>query len=108
MKGSLVRNWTTWPGDSVGYVNPDNPNDHTVSVGDWVLGRPEVSHSPDVESAFAGFAGSYFIVAVPVWDRSSGQGDTLRYHVSDFAWMYGLTVTAWPNPIASPCATGAG
>jgi hypothetical protein len=82
----------TAPGDSFTYDNPDNPADHSVSVGDWVLGRPEVSSSPPVEVAFASFATNpnYRIVAVPVWDQTTGQGSNLRYHISGFAWIYAI------------------
>ncbi len=35
----------TPPGDSETYVNPDDPADHEVSVGDWIHGKPGVSNS---------------------------------------------------------------
>ena len=41
----------TPPGNSETYVNPDNPNDHVVSVGDEVRGKPGVSNSSAVRAA---------------------------------------------------------
>jgi hypothetical protein len=38
----------TPPGNSGAYINPDDPNDHTVSIGDWIQGKPGVSDSSDV------------------------------------------------------------
>ncbi len=40
----------TPPGNSDTYVNPDNPNDHLVSVGDDVPGKPGVSNSSAVRA----------------------------------------------------------
>lgn len=88
----------TPPGDSYTYTNPDDPSDHTVSIGDWVLGRPEVegSTSATVERAMSDLAigdktdsitSSYAAVTVPVWDRAIRQGDTIGYHISGFVWI---------------------
>jgi hypothetical protein len=88
----------TPPGNSSSYTNPDNPSDHVVSVGDWVLGRPEVngSNSPGVEAAMSNMFGGninynlpsgYAGFTVPVWDQATTQGGSIRYHVSGFAWI---------------------
>jgi hypothetical protein len=97
MTGTLAASLTP-PGDSYTYTNPDDPSDHIVSIGDWVLGRPEVegSTSPIVERAMSdltignktdSIASSYAAVTVPVWDRAVRQGDTIRYHISGFVWI---------------------
>ena len=73
------------PGDSSTYVNPDNANDHVVSVGDWVQGKPGVSNSNGVRDALNDLE-DYEIV-VPVWDQVRGQGSQAAYHVCAFARM---------------------
>jgi hypothetical protein len=88
----------TPPGDNHLYTNPDDPSDHTVSIGDWVLDRPEVdgASSPEVERAMLDLAigddaysttTSYLAVTVPLWDQAVQQGESIRYHISGFAWI---------------------
>jgi hypothetical protein len=88
----------TPPGDSSSYTNPDDPLDHIVSIGDWVLGRPEVegNNSPTLERAMLDLAvgddeysttTSYLGVTVPLWDRAVRQGESIRYHISGFMWI---------------------
>src|SRR5438128_1754553 len=38
----------TAPGDSSSYVNPDDPTDNEINVGDWVTGRPGVSNRSSI------------------------------------------------------------
>jgi hypothetical protein len=76
----------TPPGDSDAYINPDDPQDHTVSVGDWVAGRPEVSGDQDVDLALSSMRESNYRYVFPLWDQVSGDGDSLRYRISGFAW----------------------
>lgn len=92
----------TFPGDSALYVNPNDPTDHTLSMGDWVVGRPEVSSSQVVSDALGLLVSSNYRVIVPVWDQVTGQGNNLRYRVSGFAWVYGIEEysIAQPNRIA--------
>ncbi len=78
----------TPPGDSSTYVNPDNPSDHRVSIGDWVVGRPQATGNAGVGAALADLINGYARVAVPLWDQATGEGENLRYHVSGFAWVY--------------------
>jgi hypothetical protein len=73
----------TQPGDSTTYVNPDNTNDHTLLVGDWVSGKPGVSNSKHVRAALDTLEGVQIVV--PVWDQARGEGDNTAYHVSAFA-----------------------
>src|SRR5439155_9816838 len=47
---TLVKSLTP-PGDSQTYFNPNNRNDHVVSVGDWVQGSPGISNSRQVRGA---------------------------------------------------------
>jgi len=88
----------TLPGNNYIYANPNDPTDHTVSAGDWVLGRSEVSSSQVVSNALASLAASNYKVVVPVWDQAIGQGNNVRYHVSGFAWVYGIQEYSVDHP----------
>jgi hypothetical protein len=73
----------TPPGNSATYVNPSNPTDHTVRVGDWVQGKPGVSNSKAVRDALDYLETG--VITVPVWDVAQGQGRNTYYHVVAFA-----------------------
>jgi hypothetical protein len=73
----------TPPGDSGTYINPNDPNDRTLSVTDWVYGRPGVANSSGVRDALDAL--KPLIITVPVWDTAAGQGGNLKYHVIGFA-----------------------
>jgi hypothetical protein len=73
----------TPPGNSQTYLNPGNPLDHTVSIADWVFGRPGVANSSSVRAALDGLLP--LVITVPVWDQSTGQGSSLSYRVAGFA-----------------------
>lgn len=73
----------TPPGDSTTYINPDNPQDHHVSVGDWVKGMPGVANSKDIVVALDALKETAIIV--PVWDEVRGEGNNSAYHVASFA-----------------------
>jgi hypothetical protein len=89
--------WLTWTGDNgepslvtsltgagdvSTYTNPDDPNDHEVSVGDWVLGRPSASNSISVRDALDNLEDVE--IMLPVWDEVRGSGPSLAYHISGF------------------------
>jgi hypothetical protein len=73
----------TPPGNSHTYTNPLNRNDHLVSIGDWVEGKPGVSNSDKVRSALEAL--KQVDITVPVWDRATSRGNNSRYHVVAFA-----------------------
>ena len=73
----------TPPGNDNHYVNPDDPSDHVLSIGDWVRGRPGAVSSWNVRGALDELIGRHIIV--PVWDSTRGSGGNLAYHVSAFA-----------------------
>jgi hypothetical protein len=73
----------TPPGDSHTYTNPNDPNDHEVSSGDWVFGTPGLQNSSAVRAALDVLIGQ--TIMVPVWASSSGSGNNTQYHVVDFA-----------------------
>ncbi len=79
---TLVKSLTA-PGDSGSYVNPDRPEDHQVSLDDWVRGKPGVSNSRKVREALDHLLGQE--VVLPVWDVVRGGGEKAEYHVAAFA-----------------------
>ncbi len=81
-ESALVRSLMS-PGDSDTFVNPDETQDHQVSVGDWVLGKPGVSNSKAVRDALDALKGMELVV--PVWDEVREQGSQAAYHVAGFA-----------------------
>jgi PKD repeat protein len=80
-------------GDSDGYVNPDDPDDSTLSAGDRVCGVPGVGNSKKVRSALEVLKD--YVITVPVWDEATGKGNNLRYHVVGFAR---IQITAYHLP----------
>ncbi|MGC9400797.1 MAG: vWA domain-containing protein [Anaerolineae bacterium] len=79
---TLVQSLTP-PGDSDTYVNPDDSDDHTLSTGDWVHGKPGVSNSKSVREALDTLKD--YVITVPVWGEAAGQGNNLEYQVVGFA-----------------------
>ncbi len=73
----------TPPGNSSTYINPSNKNDHVVSVGDWVRGKPGVSNSDKVRKALDAL--EKIDITVPVWDKATKSGNNSLYHVVGFA-----------------------
>jgi hypothetical protein len=78
----VLVNSLTPPGNSATYINPNNSNDHTSSLGDWVFGRPGVANSRVVRDALDML--KTLTITVPVWDITIGQGNTTRYHIVGF------------------------
>jgi hypothetical protein len=73
----------TPPGNSSTYINPRDPSDHVVSVGDLVQGKPGLSNSDAVRHALDVL--ETIDITVPVWDRAKGRGNNGTYHVVGFA-----------------------
>lgn len=98
-KGPGNFGWLTWtgengiptlvtsltpPGDSNTYINPADPTDHEVSIGDWVRSRPGVGNSRQVRDALDALIQEESIV-LPVWDQVSTDGTTGQYRTSGYA-----------------------
>ena len=73
----------TPPGDSATYTNPDAPDDHAVSIGDWVTSKPGVSDSSQMRQALDHL--ETLDITVPVWDAAIKNGANSRYRVAAFA-----------------------
>lgn len=89
----VLVNSLTPPGDSNTYINPNNLNDHTVSLSDWVSGRPGVANSRGVRDALDVL--KTLTIVVPVWDAATGQGSNTQYRVVGFAR---LQITSYQLP----------
>jgi hypothetical protein len=86
----------TQPGDSHTYINPDNPADHVLSIGDWVRGTPGVHNGSAVRRALDGLTGAPIVV--PVWDQATGSGSGARYRVAGYA---AVSITSYSLPGSS-------
>jgi hypothetical protein len=90
--------WLTWNGDTTetnliasltgagnvsAYINPDNPSDTNLVVGDFVLSRPSASNSIGVRDALDALEDSE--IMLPVWDQVRGTGASTAYHIVGFA-----------------------
>ena len=64
-------------------MNPDDPSDHQISIGDWVSAKPGVSNSKGVRDALDALKS--VDITVPVWDLTRGSGDHAAYRVANFA-----------------------
>ena len=75
----------TPPGNSQTYINPDDPNDHIVSPGDDVSGRPGVADGVAIRRALDNL--KPLIITVPVWQDAPDASDEvgIRYPVVGFA-----------------------
>jgi hypothetical protein len=72
----------TPPGNSDSYVNPDDPSDTELDVGDWVLSRPGVAKK-NFRKPLDSLLGVDIIV--PVFDDVRVSGSSVAYHVAGFA-----------------------
>jgi hypothetical protein len=79
---ALVRSLTP-PGNSGRYINPDDPGDRELSVGDWVRGRPAVANSARIRQALDQLKAQD--IDVPVWDEARNSGTNALYRVVGFA-----------------------
>lgn len=66
------------------YTNPYNPDDHTVSIGDWIVGTTGVKNS----NCDRDILQSYMLTGQPVtlifWGSTQGTGSNLQYQVVGF------------------------
>jgi len=79
----LARNLTP-PGHSEDYSNPDNPSDHTLSIGDWVPGSTGVKNAASVRNALNILISSHIKATVIAFDAYRGTGSNLCYRIRGF------------------------
>lgn len=91
--------WLTWTGQTdAGYLaeeldneylalhdftDANDPNDHSLSIGDDISGLTGVSGADDVKDLLLSYEGKE--VLVPIYDTSGGSGSNLYYSVVHFA-----------------------
>jgi len=75
----------TPPGNSEKYVNPHNPNDHVLSIGDWVEGSPGVANAACVRARLNALLADRTPITIVVWDEAEEQGANLNYRIAGFA-----------------------
>ena len=73
----------TPPGNSSTYTNPYAATDHSVSRGDWVVGRPGVANDATVRRALDLL--KTIDITVPVWGQATKTTGQILYLVNGFA-----------------------
>ena len=73
----------TDPANSENYVNPDDPDDHVLSIGDWVEGSTGVIDAQCVRDQLDALHETP--ITVVVWDEATQQGANLDYRIAGFA-----------------------
>ncbi|WP_028116276.1 putative Ig domain-containing protein [Ferrimonas senticii] len=71
------------PGNSEDYINPNNPSDNKVDIGDWVQGTPGVKNSSSIRSNLSALIDKSIII--PVWQKKQGKGSNQNYLIQKFA-----------------------
>lgn len=86
----------TPPGDSETYVNPNDPGDHTLSIGDWVESGPGTKNSQCIRAQLDDFIANETPITVVVWDQVQGGGANAEYRIAGFA-MFIMEARDLPN-----------
>ena len=71
------------PGDSSSYVNPFNPSDRTLSIGDFVSTDSGKKDNKEMRAAVEALKGR--VITVPVWDLLLEKKGKQYYRISAFA-----------------------
>jgi hypothetical protein len=72
-------------GNSEAYVNPYQPDDDVVTVGDWVEGSTGVANTGNIQALLDYFIDNEIPMTIVVWDEIEGTGSNLNYRVRGFA-----------------------
>ena len=75
----------TPPGNSENYINPHNPSDHIMNIGDWVQGSTGVKNASCVRAHLDWFISTETPMTIIVWDAVEGAGAGFNYHIVGFA-----------------------
>lgn len=117
--GSGNFGWLTWAGskseptlatsltpegDSNTYVNPQNSQDRTISVGDYILGTPGVTNSNGVRTALDKLKTQDIVV--PVWDTNNcAGGANAQYRTWKYAKVRITNYDLAGGPASGPAGT---
>jgi Flp pilus assembly protein TadG len=82
----------TPPGTSYKYYNPGqppnwvaDPNDHTITVGKWIQGKPGNKNANGVLDQLDKFISTQTPMMIPLYDAVMGSGTNSNYRVVSFA-----------------------
>ena len=75
----------TPPGNSETYINPYDPSDRTLTIGDWVEGTTGKKNAACVRDLLDDFEESEQPITIIVWDEADGNGANLNYRIAGFA-----------------------
>ena len=104
---STLANSLTWPGDSTdytehgdggspvagsgypyvvrGYIEPNDPTDQAIHIGDWIAAKAETVNSTGVQSVLNEHIDLGRTLRLPIWDNSDAGGEVNgRYQTSHF------------------------
>ncbi len=85
------------PGDSHTYRNPDNADDLTVDMGDWVWTQSTAMNTSLVQTKLDALR--YTDVIVPVWEQARDASNRRQLQVQRFVWVrlsnFRLSATPW-------------
>jgi hypothetical protein len=72
----------TAPGNSENYINPDDENDNTIDINDWLQGAPGKNNANHVRNALDLLIGE--TITVPLWSQTRNTGSRMDYQVAGF------------------------
>ena len=78
---------TGWGGNYVprGYIEPGNPTDQALQIGDWLAASTEVVNSASTEEQLNSHIDLERTLRLPIWDTTTGSGSDTRLQTSQFA-----------------------
>ena len=116
---ATLANSLTWPGDSTdysdhgdggtippgfthvvrGFIEPGDPTDTEMHIGDWVEASTGSINSNSVRTALNDNIANGRTLRLPVWNNSQQQGMDAQYQISGFAIFriagYSLATPSW-------------
>ncbi|MFZ1397274.1 MAG: hypothetical protein WAS33_10275 [Candidatus Promineifilaceae bacterium] len=104
---NTLTNSLTWPGDTLdytnhsdggtavpgsgfphvvrGYINPFNPTDQTLHIGNWVAANTGAVNTTSVREQLESHIDLERTLRLPIWNNTSGLGSDVRYQNAQFA-----------------------
>jgi hypothetical protein len=73
-------NYPVW-----GYIEPGDPTDQQMHLGDWVAVNAGVANSSALRDVLNEHIALGRVLRLPIWNESANPGSNGRYHISHFA-----------------------
>jgi hypothetical protein len=73
------------PSNSQNYVNPYDPDDHELSIGDWVPGSTGISTAICIREQLDALIATGTPITILIWDQAQEEGSNLNYRIVGFA-----------------------